>query len=148
MMNTKMGTSTGIHYLFGVDATARLAHLLTGRCQLTADTVHGLASLAVHSLHEDRYGVVQADLERIVHTLLLLRAELERVDGVSFGAEYVGVAAAAADGGAQRRCAALRGTLKRSLGQLAAVFGEYLPDLLSDAGEIRTMEAFAQFRVT
>lgn len=104
----------------------------------------------MHSLQEDRYGVVQADLERIVHALLLLRAELERVDGVSFGAEYVGVAATAtaADGGAQRRCAALRGTVKRSLGQLAAVFGEYLPDLLTDAGEIRTMEAFAQFRVT
>lgn len=139
--------------MFGVDAAARLTHLLAARCQATGDTVHGLAGLAVHSLHEDRYGVVQADLARIVHALLQLRAELERIDAVPLGANTAAEFGAFAamtdeDGGAQRRSTALRGTVKRSLGQLAAVFGEYLPDLLTDAGDIRTMEAFAQFRET
>lgn len=131
----------GIHFLFGVDETARLAHQLVTGCQPIGHTVHGLAALAVHSLREDRYGVVQTDLARIVGALLRLRSELEKVNSVPFGVAYEHARP-------QLRAAGLRGTVMRSLAQLAHTFGEYLPELLTDVRDLRTMESFAQFRET
>lgn len=107
--------------------------------------VQGLSSVAVYSMQEDRYGVVQSDLGRIIGALLRLRTELEKVSSAAFGADMLNGGRSAET---QRHCASLRGTLKRSLCQLAAVFGEYLPELLADAHDIRTMERFAQFRET
>lgn len=126
----------GIHYLFGVDESARLAHQLAAHCETVGHTVHGLTGLAVQSLQEDRYGVVQADLGRIVRAVLQLRTELDRIVVVALPTD------------ARQRCSGLRGTVSRSLCRLATAFGKYLPDVLDDQHDIRTMESFAQFRET
>lgn len=130
---------TVINYLFATNETKRLAYLLTTRSPVIDWTIDGLAGLVEHSLLEDNYGVVQTDLPQIVRALLQLQSCLEQVT-ISFNVQSTSRP--------RMRCMALLSTVKRSLCKLAIVFGEYLPDLLSDPAEIRAMNAYAQLRQT
>lgn len=137
----------GIAYLFGQSETARLHAALTiAKAEEIGWIVQGLASIAVHSKHEDRYGVVQMNLSEIFGALLQLRETVNLIPALgvlgtnSVTSPYVRSNASKAYG-----ANVIRNAVKRSLYHLCITFDEYLADLISDPNELRILQNYIEF---
>lgn len=124
----------GINYLFSEKPCGRVSFLLANG-QSMAWTVQGLAALATSSLSEDTYGVVQTNLADIIVALIQLKKVLDKVGSVSF-----------ADNVSHNRCVTVQNAVKRSLYRITTVFSDYLPDLLTDANDLRILESYRNYR--
>lgn len=125
----------GIHYLFFEKSAAKLSFLL-GQFQTIVWTSQGLAALAARSINEDKYGVVQNDLAAIIKCLLQLKETLA----------LVSIVCASEQRKQQQRCVALQSAVKMSLYNICTVFADFLPDMVSDATDLRTLQGFVNFR--
>lgn len=137
----------GISYLFGQSETARLHAALTiAKAEEIGWIVQGLASIAVHSMHEDRYGVVQMNLSEIFGVLLQLRETVNKIPALgvlgtsSVTSPYLRTNASKANG-----ANVIRNAVKRSLYHLCITFDEYLTDLISDPNELRILQNYIEF---
>lgn len=136
----------GVNYLFGTSETAQLRALLTiSKAEEIGWIVQGLSSLAVHSLHEDRYGVVQINLPEIISTLLQLRETINNIPsisslGTSSISPYIRSHQTKPNG-----AIVIRNAVKRSLYNICITFDEYLPDLVGDPSDLRILQNYIEF---
>lgn len=137
----------GINYLFGQSETARLHAALTiPKTEEIGWIVQGLASIAVHSMHEDRYGVVQINLMDIFSALLQLRETINKIPALAVlgtstvTSPYIRTNTTKANG-----AIVIRNAVKRSLYHLCITFDEYLPDLISDPSDLRILQNYNEF---
>lgn len=137
----------GISYLFGQSETARLhAALAISKAEEIGWIVQGLAAIAVHSMHEDRYGVVQDNLTDIFGALLQLRETINKIPALgvlgtsTVTSPYIRTSAAKANG-----AIVIRNAVKRSLYHLCIAFKEYLADRISDPNDLRILQNYVEF---
>nr|XP_029716587.1 nucleoporin Ndc1 [Aedes albopictus]XP_029716588.1 nucleoporin Ndc1 [Aedes albopictus] len=125
----------GIYYLFGEPKTARTCHLLATQSQQIVHIGQALASLAAHSIREDKFGVVQNDLPLIIRTLLQLKQVLDRVGSIQLDVKKI-----------DRNYVALRAATKRSLYRIAAAFADYLNDIVLEPNDVKALQGFVNYR--
>lgn len=145
--NVKMAilNISGIRFLFGENEMAQLHSLLTvPKADEISWIVQGISTIAVHSLHEDRYGVVQINLPEIISTLLQLRETINQLPS-SFNAS--------ANISPYQRCfqsksngaVILKNAVKRSLYNICITFKEYLPELVKNQSDLRILKNYVDF---
>lgn len=135
----------GVRFLFGENDMAQLHALLTiSKADEIGWVVQGLSSIAVHSINEDRYGVVQMNLPQIISTLLQLRESINQLPPSSFNissiSPYLRSFQSKPSG-----AILLRNAVKRSLYNLCITFEEYLPELLTNPNDLRILKNFTEF---
>lgn len=135
----------GIRFLFGENEMAQLHALLTiPKADEIGWIAQGLSSIAVHSLNEDRYGVVQMNLPEIIHTLLQLRESIYQlpsgVFNVSATSPYLRSFQTKPSG-----AIVLRNAVKRSLYNICITFNEYLPELVANPSDLRILRSYTAF---
>lgn len=132
-----------VRYLFGTNEMAQLQALLAlPRVDEVCWIVQGISMIAVHSLHEDRYGVVQINLPDIIGALLQLRDSINHLPvGLLASASPYQRAAHAKPNGAL----ALRNAVKRSLYNICITFNDYLPDLVKSTSDLRLLQNYVEF---
>lgn len=138
----------GVNYLFGQSDIARLHKLLSiSKSEEMSWIVQGLTSIVVHSLREDRYGVVQINLTEIISTILQLRETVNKIP--SFG--VLGSTATSFNRSNNSRhngITVIRNAVKRSLYHISITFEDYLPDLISDPSDLRVLQNYVEFMET
>lgn len=125
----------GIYYLFGEPKTAKTCYLLATQSQKIVWISQALASLAVHSIQEDRYGVVQTDLPLIIRTLLQLKQVLDKVGSIQLDVKKI-----------DRNYVALKAATKRSLYRIAGSFADYLNDIVLEPSDVKALLGFVNYR--
>lgn len=134
-----------IRYLFGENEMAQLHTLLTiSKGDEIGWIVQGLSSVAVHSLHEDRYGVVQINLPEIINTLLQLRETINKLPTSVFNASSVSPYLRSFQS-KPNGAIVLRNAVKRSLYNLSITFNEYLPELVTNLSDLRILQNYVDF---
>lgn len=135
----------GIQFLFGENEMAQLHALLTiSKADEIGWIVQGLSSIAVHSLNEDRYGVVQMNLPEIIHTLLQLRESINQLPSSLFNVSAISPylrSFQTKPSGA----ILLRNSVKRSLYNICITFNEYLPELVASPSDFRILRNYIEF---
>lgn len=124
----------GIYYLFGESDLENICFLLS-RYQFITWTCQGLAALAAHSIEEDRYGVVQDDLQTIIVSLLKFKQILDKICTINLG-----------DKSHQYNCIALRNAVRRSIYHVCTVFADYMPDIITDPSDLRMIQNYLIFK--
>lgn len=74
----KLCQKPGINYLFGELVDTKLKFILI-QAQPVIWTCEGLANIVSSSLKEDKYGVVQNDLPKVISTLICLKHSLDKL---------------------------------------------------------------------
>ncbi|XP_055377496.1 nucleoporin Ndc1 [Condylostylus longicornis] len=120
----------GLFYLFGEPDGAKTAYMLS-KSQNIVWITQGLAGLCAASLVEDKYGVVQNELTKIIKSLLKLKMELDKLNNVNLNGKKV-----------DRNFLALKNSIKRSLYKICTVFSDYIRDLMNDSDEFKILENF------
>ncbi|XP_053696917.1 nucleoporin Ndc1 [Sabethes cyaneus] len=93
-----------------------------------------LASLAAHSITEDKFGVVQKNLPIILKTLLQLKAAVDRVSSIQLDVKRI-----------DRNYLALKAATKRSLYRITHAFADYLADLRLDPHDLDILQGFVNY---
>lgn len=135
----------GIRFFFGENEMAQLHALLTiSKADEIGWIVQGISSITVHSLKEDRYGVVQMNLPEIIHTLLQLRESINQLPSslfnVSATSPYLRNFQTKPSG-----AIVLRNAVKRSLYNICITFNEYLPELVANQSDLRILQNYTEF---
>lgn len=136
----------GIRFLFGENEMAQLHALLTiSKADEIGWIVQGLSSIAVHSLHEDRYGVVQMNLPEIITTLLQLRESINQLppslfNSVNTVSPYLRSFQSKPSG-----AILLKNAVKRSLYHLCITFNEFLSELITNPNDLRILKNYMDF---
>lgn len=114
-----------IFYFFGTQYDAKINHLLNNG-QPVIWAVDGLSSLAVASLTEDPYGIVQKDLPGIIDALVLLKQSLEKLHKMNILSRkpYHD------DKDIRQMLTSLRAANRRSIYRIIIAFKEYIDDLI------------------
>lgn len=147
IQNVKTGIMNlpGIRFLFGENEMAQLHALLTiSKADEIGWIVQGLSSIAVHSLTEDRYGVVQMNLPEIITTLLQLRESINKLPSSLFNVSAISPYLR----GFQTKpsgAIVLRNAVKRSLYNISITFNEYLSDLVINPNDLRILRNYVDF---
>lgn len=134
---------TAIRYLFGANEMAQMQALLAlPKVDEVCWIVQGISMIAVHSLLEDRYGVVQINLPDIIRTLLQLRETINHLPGgfLASASPYQRASQAKPNG-----ALVLRNAVKRSLYHICITFNEYLPDLVKASSDLRILQNYIEF---
>ncbi|XP_031626991.1 nucleoporin Ndc1 [Contarinia nasturtii] len=135
----------GIRFLFGENEMAQLQAIVTiSRADEIGWIVQGLSSIAVHSLHEDRYGVVQMNLPEIITTLLQLRESINQLPPSLFNVNNVSPYLRSFQS-KPTGAIFLRNAVKRSLYNLCITFNEYLPELVTSTSDLRILKNYIDF---
>lgn len=136
----------GINYLFGENELAQLQVLLSiSKAQEIAWIVQGLSSIAAHSIDEDRYGVVQINLPDIIETVLRLKRTVDKIPLLSSVTNTTLGLQSKSNQPYRIGTVLVRNAIKRSLYKLTITFADFLPDLIKDANDLRSVEAFLNF---
>lgn len=134
----------GLNYLFGESNSAHLQIALSiSKAQEIAWIVQGISAIAAYSLNEDRYGVVQINLPDIIESLLRLKNTVDKIPLLN----------SVTSQGSQSKSnqtyrlgtVIIRNAVKRSLYKLTIKFADFLPDLINDPNDLRSIEAFMDF---
>lgn len=125
----------GVFYLFGEQDGAKTAFVLSNS-QAIVWLTQGLAGICASSLVEDRYGVVQSELPKIIKALLKLKQELDKLNNVNLNGKKL-----------DRNLITLKNAVKRSLYRICTVFGDYLRDLVEDTEDLRYLECFLSYEL-
>lgn len=135
----------GIRFLFGENEMAQLQAIVTiSKADEIGWIVQGLSSIAVHSLHEDRYGVVQMNLPEIISTLLQLRESINQLPPSLFNVNNVSPYLRSFQS-KPTGAILLRNAVKRSLYNLSITFSEYLPELVTNTNDLRILKNYIDF---
>lgn len=135
---------TAIRYLFGANEMAHIQALLAlPKVDEISWIVQGISMISVHSLNEDRYGVVQINLPEIISTLLQLRETLNHLP-----VGFVANAVSPYQRGSQSKpngAIVLKNAVKRSLYNICITFNDYLPDLVRNSSDLRILQNYVEF---
>ncbi|XP_057327350.1 nucleoporin NDC1 [Microplitis mediator] len=119
-----------IFYFFGKLNNNNIQYLMfNGQPIIWA--VDGISSLAVASLHEDPYGIVQKDLPAIIETLLVLKQSLDKLHKMNMiittkkQPHYD-------DKDVRQMLTSLRSANRRSIYRIVTKFKDYIDDLTLD----------------
>lgn len=135
----------GIRFFFGENEMAQLQALLSiSKADEIGWIVQGLSSIAVHSLHEDRYGVVQMNLPEIITTLLQLRESINQLPPSLFNVNTISPYLRSFQS-KPSGAILLRNAVKRSLYNICITFNEYLPELVTNPNELRILQNYINF---
>lgn len=126
----------GVFYLFGEQDGAKTAFVLSNS-QAIVWLSQGLAGICASSLHEDKYGVVQNELPKIIKSLLKLKLELDKLNNVNLNGKKF-----------DRNLIGLRNATKRSLYRICTVFGDYIRDLVNEQEDLRQLQCFLSYQET
>lgn len=144
-VRTAIFNMPGIRFLFGENEMAQLQALLTiSKADEMAWIVQGLSSIAVHSIHEDRYGVVQMNLPEIITTLLQLRESINQLPPSLFNVNTISPYLRSFQS-KPSGAILLRNAIKRSLYNICITFNEYLPDLVTNSNDLRILQHYIDF---
>lgn len=124
----------GISYLFNESKLNKVAFVLS-KSQHIIWLTQGLATLVVHSINEDKYGVVQNDLNNIIKTLLELKKVLDKINTINLDGRKL-----------PRNCIALKNAVRNSLYKIATVFSDYLTDLNLDVNDLYSIQNFVNYK--
>lgn len=134
-----------IRFLFGENELAQLHTMLTiSKGDEIGWIVQGLSSIAVHSLREDRYGVVQINLPEIISTLLKLRETINKLPTSVFNSSAISPYLRSFQT-KPTGAIILRNAVKRSLYNLCITFNEYLPELVTNPSDLRILQNYVDF---
>lgn len=135
-----------IRFLFGENEMAQLHALLTiSKADEIGWIVQGLSSIAVHSIHEDRYGVVQMNLPEIITTLIQLRESVNQLPPSLFNVNTVSPYLRSFQS-KPSGAILLRNAVKRSLYNICITFNEYLPELVTNPNDLRILQNYIEFK--
>ncbi|XP_055907094.1 nucleoporin Ndc1 [Eupeodes corollae] len=126
----------GVFYLFGEQDGAKTAFVLSNS-QAIVWLTEGLAGICASSLHEDKYGVVQNELSKIIKSLLKLKLELDKLNNVNLNGKKL-----------DRNLITLKNAIKRSLYRICTVFGDYMKDLVDEQEDLRHLHCFLSYQET
>ncbi|XP_055853415.1 nucleoporin Ndc1 [Episyrphus balteatus] len=126
----------GVFYLFGEQDGAKTAFVLSNS-QAIVWLTQGLAGICASSLHEDKYGVVQNELSKIIKSLLKLKLELDKLNNVNLNGKKL-----------DRNLITLKNAVKRSLYRICTVFGDYMRDLVDEQDDLRNLQCFLSYQET
>ncbi|XP_011305004.1 nucleoporin NDC1 [Fopius arisanus] len=128
-------------YFFGVRSDSRIQHLLvTGQPVVWA--VDAISSLAVISLKEDPYGIVQKDLPGMIEELLGLKLALDKLHKMILLSRK----SQQDDKNIRHLLGALRSAGKRSIYRIFVAFNEYFEDLALEQNVKDQLQGFFSFR--
>lgn len=134
-----------VRFLFGENEMAQLHALLTiSKADEIGWVIQGLSSIAVHSLNEDRYGVVQMNLPDIITTLLQLRESVSQLPPSLFNVNIVSPYLRSFQS-KPSGAILLRNAVKRSLYNICITFNEYLPELMTNPNDLRVLQNYIDF---
>lgn len=135
----------GIRFLFGENEMAQLQAMLSiSKADEIGWIVQGLSSISVHSLHEDRYGVVQMNLPEIITSLLQLRESINQLPPSLFNVNTISPYLRSFQS-KPSGAILLRNAVKRSLYNICITFNEYLPELVTNPNELRILQNYIDF---
>lgn len=144
-VKTTIFNMPGIRFLFGENEMAHLHALLTiSKADEIGWVVQGLSTIAVHSLHEDRYGVVQMNLPEIIRTLLQLRESINQLPPSLFNVNTISPYLRSFQS-KPSGAILLRNAVKRSLYNICITFNEYLPELVTSPNDLRILQNYIDF---
>lgn len=127
--------TSGVNYWFHENEQQKISYLINTQHQLISWTSQSIATLAAHSLHEDKYGVVQDKLCKIFKSLLNLKHHLDNIAGKNM-----------LDVDAKQNCLSLRNSVRRSIYTISTAFGDYIPDLIVDANDLRIIQNYVNYK--
>lgn len=135
----------GVNYLFGQSEMAKFHKLLSiSKAEEIGWILQGLTSIVVHSIQEDRYGVVQTNLTEIISTILQFRDTVNKIP--SFG--ILGSSSTSFNRNSSSKIngiVVIRNAVKRCLYHISITFEEYLPDLINDPNDLRILQNYIEF---
>ncbi|XP_034945891.1 nucleoporin NDC1 [Chelonus insularis] len=130
---TKMNVTTYllskplIFYLFGTPSNSKTQYLIiNGQSVIWA--ADSISSLAVASLEEDSYGIVQKDLPSIIYTLINLKQSLDKF----YKMNLLTKKPQHYDKQVRQMLTSLRVANKRSIYRITTAFKNYIDDLIFD----------------
>lgn len=124
----------GIYYLFTEVESTKVSHLLS-KSEHIVWIVQGLATLAVKSIREDVYGVVQDTLPEIIKTIVNLKITIDEITPLDLGGKKM-----------DRNYCVLRNSIKRSLYKITSTFADYINDLAIDHEHSRILFNYIRHR--
>lgn len=136
----------GISYHFGESETTRLHAALTiSKVEEIGWSVQDLASIVVHSMHEDRYGVIQMNLQEIFSALLQLRKTITKYRRLGYWARAQQPRHTSERAQRKRTARLSYGMQSNAITHLCITFEEYLADLISDPYDLRILKNYIEF---
>ncbi|KAG7212983.1 hypothetical protein KM043_002323 [Ampulex compressa] len=130
-----------VHYVFGEQEASKVKHVLFN-AQSVIWAIEAVSSLAVLSLTEDSYGIVQKDLPLLIDCLLMLKQALDKLQKSNIFARK--------DQGEDRLVkqifTSLRTAARRSLYRVVTNFEAYISDLALEPVAIEQLQSFLNYR--
>lgn len=130
-----------VFYFFGVRSESKIQHLLI-EGQPVIWAVDAISSLAVISLKEDPYGIVQKDLPGMIEALLGLKHALDKLQKMSLLMRKP----QQDDKEMRLLLGGLRSSNKRSIYRIVMGFREYIDDLAIEAAVKEQLQGFFSCR--
>ena len=130
-----------INYVFGEQDDHKIRYVLFNG-QPVVWAAEAISSLAVFSLSEDSYGIVQKDVPTIINSLLLVKQALDKLQKSIILARKVQVD----DKLSREIFTSLRSAIKRSLYRIVTNFEPYINDLSLEPLTIEQLQSFLNYR--
>ncbi|XP_011704582.1 PREDICTED: nucleoporin NDC1 [Wasmannia auropunctata] len=130
-----------INYIFGEQDDNKIRHALHNG-QLVIWAAEAISSLAVFSLNEDSYGIVQKDVPTIINTLLSVKQALDKLQKSAVLARKM----QADDKLIREIFTSLRSAVKRSLYRIVTNFEPYINDLSLELPIIEQLQGFLNYK--
>ncbi|KAL5284259.1 NDC1 family protein [Megaselia abdita] len=124
----------GLFYLFGEPDGAKTKFLIKNSQEVILVT-QGLAGICAISILEDKYGVVQGELSKILKALLNLKTELDKLSNVNINGRKL-----------DKNYFILKSAVKKSLYRICTVFGDYLRDIIEEPEDLRNLLCFVSYQ--
>ncbi|KAL9897784.1 nuclear division cycle 1 [Glossina fuscipes fuscipes] len=135
-LHTTLRRTPGFFYMFCEPEGAKAAFILSNS-QIIIWICQGLAGICASSFKEDKHGVVQITLPEIINTLLRLKQESDKLNNVNLNGKKW-----------DQNLIALKSAVKRSLYKITTIYGDYLPDIIEDAENLRILSSFRNYQDT
>lgn len=130
-----------INYIFGEQDDNKIRYALHNG-QLVIWAAEAISSLAVFSLSEDSYGIVQKDVPIIINTLLSVKQALDKLQKSAVLARKM----QADDKLIREIFTSLRSAIKRSLYRIVTNFEPYIKDLSLELSTIEQLQGFLNYK--
>ncbi|XP_012537633.1 nucleoporin NDC1 [Monomorium pharaonis] len=127
-----------INYIFAEQDDNKIRHALHNG-QLVIWAAEAISSLAVFSLSEDSYGIVQKDVPNIINTVLSVKQALDKLPKSP-------VLARKMQADEKLILGSLRSAIKRSLYRIVTNFELYINDLSLEASIIEQLQGFLNYK--
>lgn len=124
----------GLLFMFGEPDGAKTKFLINNSQEVLLVT-QGLAGICAISITEDKYGVVQGELGKILKALLNLKHELDKLSNVNINGRKL-----------DKNYFILKSAVKKSLYRICTVFGDYLSDIIEEPEELRNLLCFVSYQ--